>query len=123
MRVGDTKAMTLAKDESLPGKFVAGKEQVYANALNLRFQGAGVVSWIVDIDGKAAVVFEDGGRLYVMDNRSWRARWIDAATTPKPVPSPSEAKIPEPSTMQSKAEKPTPKRVLLPEPKEDLPEH
>ena len=120
--MGDTKAMTLAKDETLPGKYVAGKEQVYANALNLKFQGAGVASWIVDINGNAAVVFEDGGRLYVMDNRSWRPRWIDAATTPKPIPSPSEAKTTEPSTKQPNAEEPSSSRAIQPEPHTDLPE-
>jgi hypothetical protein len=92
LRVGDTRAMTIAKDSSLAGKNVSGKCLPFAVALNKKFHEAGITSRIIGYSyedagrlaasrGHAVVAFQDGGRTYLMDNQSWTPRWMESTNT------------------------------------------
>jgi len=103
IRIGETPAAHIAKDASIPGKGKSGQCLPFAVALQKKFQAAGIASRVivygyegggvpaVTTDGEimaqpagggaargshAVVVYDDGGRTYVMDNQSWTPQWI-----------------------------------------------
>lgn len=107
IRIGDTPAARIAKDASLPGKGKLGECLPFARALQKKFEAAGIPSRIVvygyeqggvpaiSTEGDmapqpsgvgaargshVAVVYEDGGRTYMMDNQSWTPHWVHNAT-------------------------------------------
>ncbi|WP_131989107.1 hypothetical protein [Chthoniobacter flavus] len=107
IRIGDTPAARIAKDASIPGKGKQGECLPFAIALQKKLQAAGVPAQVVvygyetggvptvGTDGEisaqpvggaaarashAAVVYEDRGRTYMMDNQSWTPRWIHNAS-------------------------------------------
>jgi hypothetical protein len=108
VRVGQTKAARIAKAPSLPGKFVEGECLVFARSLHREFERAGISSKIlafryeslspiygaldpepsmasfkkpsVPARSHAVVAYDDDGRTYLMDNESWRPRWVKAAS-------------------------------------------
>lgn len=92
IRIGDTAARAIAKDRTIPGKFVSGACEPYALALRARFSAAGIWSEVVGYDwqnvprrgqpasgGHAAVLYLDGGRLYVQDNQHWLPTWVSGS--------------------------------------------
>jgi hypothetical protein len=107
VRIGDTPAARIAKDESLPGKGKLGECLPFARALQKKFEAAGIPSRIVvygyELGGVPAisaagdmvaqptglgairgshvvVIYKDGERTYAMDNQSWTPRWVHDAT-------------------------------------------
>jgi len=95
IRIGDTPARRIAKDASIPGKHVAGQCLPFANALHTKFQAAGISSEVVSFQydaprelsgggftgAHAVVIYQDDGRIYVMDNQSCQPKWIHEAST------------------------------------------
>jgi len=109
IRIGDTPARRIAKDSTVPGKNVEGQCLPFANALHAKFQAAGIPSQVVSFQyetlaapreilgeqravapinerggltgAHAVVIYEDDGRIYVMDNQSWQPKWIHEAST------------------------------------------
>lgn len=98
IRIGNTPARKIAKDMSIPGKGVDGQCLVFAQALHRKFQAAGIQSRIVTFGyeslgtiggaftntrnqggAHAVVAYNDGGRIYLMDNQSWMPTWVKAA--------------------------------------------
>jgi hypothetical protein len=106
IRFGDTPAARIAKDVNLPGKEKTGQCLPFALALQKKFAAAGIASRVViygyetggvpavttsgDIlsqpagtgrmrGSHAVVVYDDGGRIYVMDNQSWTPQWVQRA--------------------------------------------
>jgi hypothetical protein len=96
IRIGDTSAARIAKDAHLPGKGVPGQCLPFAAALHGKLQAAGIPSEVLVYGyeatpgpgmavsaGKrgahAVVLYQDGGRSYVMDNQSWAPQWLHEA--------------------------------------------
>ena len=102
IRIGDTRAERIAKDTSIPGKGKGGQCLPFAMALQKKFAVAGIHSHIVIYGyeagavptedaplpvlgtagtrgAHAVVVYDDGGRTYVMDNQSWVPQWVRTA--------------------------------------------
>ena len=107
IRIGNTAASRIAKDTSIPGKGKPGECLPFARALQKKFQAAGIPARVVvygyeqggvpavttsgdiyaqptgtgaDRGSHAVVVYEDGGRTYVMDNQSWTPQWVRNAS-------------------------------------------
>jgi len=107
IRIGDTPAARIAKDASLPGKGKLGECLPFARALQKKFEAAGIPSRIVVYNyeqggvpaittggdmvaqptglgafhgSHVVVLYDDGGRVYAMDNQSWTPRWVHEAT-------------------------------------------
>lgn len=108
IRIGDTPAARIAKDTSIPGKGKPGACLPFAVALQKKLEAAGIPSRVIvygyesggvpipDAGGEiaaqpvlgegpgrgshAVVVYDDGGRTYVMDNQSWTPQWVRNAT-------------------------------------------
>lgn len=108
IRIGDTPAARIAKDTHIPGKGKAGQCLPFAQALHQKLEAAGIPSRVVvygyesggvpvpgaggeiavspilgDGAGRGAhavVIYDDGGRTYVMDNQSWTPQWVRNAT-------------------------------------------
>lgn len=108
IRIGDTPAARIAKDTHIPGKGKAGQCLPFAQALHHKLEAAGIPSRVVvygyesggvpvpgaggeiavspilgDGAGRgshAVVIYDDGGRTYVMDNQSWTPQWVRDAT-------------------------------------------
>jgi len=106
-RIGDTPAARIAKDSSIPGKGKAGQCLPFATALQKKMEAAGIAARVVvygyeaggvpatDATGDvstqpafgtaagrgshAVVMYNDGGRTYVMDNQSWTPQWVHNA--------------------------------------------
>jgi hypothetical protein len=106
LRIGSTPARKIAKDLSIPGKGVDGQCLPYALALHKRFQAAGIASKVIvyryeayntapgTFSGSAAygssatkggahaaVAYNDGGRIYLIDNQSWMPKWVSNDST------------------------------------------
>ena len=90
IRIGNTQARAIAMDPSITGKYSIGKCLPFAKALDAKLRAAGIASRIVgysydsagssQLRGHAVVVYNDGGRTYVMDNQSMSPVWVkDAA--------------------------------------------
>jgi hypothetical protein len=108
IRIGNTHAARIAKDQGINGKGSYGQCLPFALALHEKFQVAGIPSKViaysyetltvpVDLTGgdlrplnpgekpgttgaHAIVAYEDDGRTYVMDNQSWMPQWVRNAT-------------------------------------------
>ena len=101
LRIGSTPARKIAKDLSIPGKGVDGQCLPYALALHKRFRAAGIESKVIvyryealntaagafsgsasfggsrsQTGAHAAVAYNDGGRIYLIDNQSWMPKWV-----------------------------------------------
>jgi hypothetical protein len=87
LRLGNTPARSIALSPSLPGKSAYGECKAFALALDLKFKQANISSQVVgfeyealgrrsELRGHAVVIFEDGGRTYVMDNQMSSPVWI-----------------------------------------------
>jgi hypothetical protein len=107
IRVGYSAAGHIAMDCSLPGKCERGQCLTFALALHEKFAAAGIPSKViaygyealsaptagvevsqparVNADGSnltgahAVVAYNDDGRIYMMDNQSWRPTWVHDA--------------------------------------------
>jgi len=108
IRIGETLASRIAKDVSIPGKGKAGQCLPFAVALQKKLAAAGIPAQVVvygyeaggvpvqDVSGEltaqpvlsergsrgshAVVVYDDGGRTYVMDNQAWVPQWVHNAS-------------------------------------------
>lgn len=84
IRVGYGKVGMIAKSNDVIGKYEMNQCLPFAKDLHQRFKEAGVNSAIVayfwqagfHIGGHAIVLYEDEGRIYGMDNMTWRPRWL-----------------------------------------------
>ena len=95
IRIGSTPARKIAKDMNIPGKGVDGQCLLFAQALHKKFRAAGIASKIVTFSyeslgtiggaftntrnqggAHAVVAYNDGGRIYLMDNQSWMPTWV-----------------------------------------------
>jgi len=107
IRIGDTPAARIAKDSSIPGKGKEGQCLPFATALQKKLEAAGIAARVVvygyeaggvpatDAAGDVAaqpafgtaagrgshavVMYDDGGRIYAMDNQSWTPQWVHNA--------------------------------------------
>ena len=100
LRVGTTPARTIAKAPAV-GKGVPGKCLEFAQDKQAQFQQAGIRSKIVvyhatplatpravfdesidrklpDATAHAAVIYDDNGRSYMLDNMSWMPTWVSS---------------------------------------------
>ena len=89
-RIGNTPAAQIAKNPALPGKYETGQCLPYALALNKSFRAAGIPSKVIGFKyenvtngerlggagAHAVVVYNDKGRIYVMDNQSTSPTWV-----------------------------------------------
>jgi len=95
LRVGDTPARAIARDTTLKGKNVQNQCLPFAVDLSKKLRAAGISAQVVgyryggmtagardygQVRGHAVVVYEDGGRSYVMDNQSWVPRWVEKSS-------------------------------------------
>jgi hypothetical protein len=95
IRIGSTPARKIAKDMSIPGKGVDGQCLQFAQALHKKLQAAGIQSKVITFSydslgtiggaftntrnqggAHAMVAYNDGGRVYLMDNQSWMPTWV-----------------------------------------------
>ncbi len=111
IRIGDTQASRIAKDFSIPGKGKPSQCLPFAMALQKKVEAAGIAARVVvygyeaggvpamdaagDVSAQqvlgtavgrgshAVVMYDDGVRIYVMDNQSWTPQWVHHAA---PVP-------------------------------------
>jgi len=94
LRVGNTPARAIVRESSIKGKCVQGQCLPYALDLAKRLQAAGIPAQVIgyrygelmggardwgQVSGHAVVVYQDGGRTYIMDNQSWTPRWVEHA--------------------------------------------
>jgi len=94
LRVGDTPARAIARQNAVKGKNVQGQCLPYALNLVEKLRAAGISAHVLgycygettggardwgNMRGHAVVVYQDGGRTYLMDNQSWMPRWVEQA--------------------------------------------
>jgi len=94
LRIGDTPARAIAREHAVKGKNVQGQCLPYALDLVKKLRAAGVPAQVIGYSygdtfagsrdwgtfrGHAVVMYEDGGRTYVMDNQSWTPSWVSKA--------------------------------------------